>query len=351
MRRAALLGFLLLPACTMTEMTGRTLSSYSVEHMLPYTLASNDLEMACQTGLSLSNMFLSFARVVETPHRGAAATLSTAAYCADEAVWAAELSSLRALHKGDAAGLQDARILEKRAHQIAARRYYSSYLHTVEALGEPGKGCPELSREDELIWFLGMIAGVQAVQHDRACNSSVRVPTDLPAKIARGIACLNNDSWWGVPEALQAAIWLSVPGTLPQGKEPWKLLEHAVSLGDTAGIRLARAIQAQAAEVRGKREMLKEILKAQANSLEGQAPQKQWRLLDAMAGRQIEIISDRLWTEETGHRTPLGALGSFPEPPEKDEGLLDDLEEPEPAEKEPQTSKIQEEESEKEKTL
>jgi hypothetical protein len=33
--------------------------------------------------------------------------------------------------------------------------------------------------------------------------------------------------------------------------------------------------------------------------------------MDIMATRQIMAVSDRLWTEATGARTPVGGLGTF----------------------------------------
>jgi hypothetical protein len=34
-------------------------------------------------------------------------------------------------------------------------------------------------------------------------------------------------------------------------------------------------------------------------------------MVDAMATQMILAISDRLWMENTGHRTPMGRLGTF----------------------------------------
>ena len=37
----------------------------------------------------------------------------------------------------------------------------------------------------------------------------------------------------------------------------------------------------------------------------------EYRMMDVMAGSIISGISDRMWTEATGRRTPLGGLGTF----------------------------------------
>jgi hypothetical protein len=34
-------------------------------------------------------------------------------------------------------------------------------------------------------------------------------------------------------------------------------------------------------------------------------------MLDIVATKQVLAVSDRLWTEATGSRTPIGGLGTF----------------------------------------
>ncbi len=63
---------------------------------------------------------------------------------------------------------------------------------------------------------------------------------------------------------------------------------------------------------------------AHAASLEATPPAKAWRLLDRYATYLIRHESDRIWTQATGHRTPEGALGTFPEPPGKADPTVDD---------------------------
>ena len=40
-------------------------------------------------------------------------------------------------------------------------------------------------------------------------------------------------------------------------------------------------------------------------------PSTEYRLLDAIAQSQITNISDRLWTQNTGTRTPINSVGKF----------------------------------------
>jgi len=54
------------------------------------------------------------------------------------------------------------------------------------------------------------------------------------------------------------------------------------------------------------------------------------KLLDEIAAQQLQAISDRLWTEAKGSRTPFNGLGSFwddavPTQDESQGSLLDNL--------------------------
>ncbi len=42
-----------------------------------------------------------------------------------------------------------------------------------------------------------------------------------------------------------------------------------------------------------------------------------FRLLDEFTALQLQAISDRLWTEATGKRTPISGLGTFWDDPKK----------------------------------
>ncbi|MCB9536224.1 MAG: hypothetical protein H6704_08160 [Myxococcales bacterium] len=326
--------------CSLKAMTGDMMSEYTVDELTPFLLASDDLGMACETGVSMGSYLMSFERVTDAPNKAAVSTLVTAGACAQIEAWEAELRSLRALHAGDAAGAQDARIAEKRANAVAARRFYRAWKYLVAEYGVPGETCPELEDEsDELIWLLGMLAGVQATQHDRGANGMAGVPLDVPRQAARGVQCLNNEKWWGVPRAVSAAVWTSIPGAGPEGVDPWARLAEASALGVKAGVRVALAVEAQAAAAAGKSDKVRAAIKAYAAAIEEAPARGRFSLLDHNATVQVQVLSDRLWTEGTGHRTPVGALGTFwddaPPAPEGGDDLLEGLEDDAPAQAAP----------------
>ncbi len=323
---------LALPAsgCNFHALTGDMLNEYSVEHVGPYLMESDDLIMACETGVSLGSQLLSYSRVTDAPDQAAVSTLVSAAGCAEEVAWNEQLRGLRALREGRSEAMQDARIAEKRAHAVAAHRYYRGYRHLVAAYGEPGGSCPVLETElDQLAWLLGMIAGANAVQHDRAANGVVEVPMDIPIKVTRGMECLDDDRWFGIPSGLQAVVWMGLPGATPDGVDTFEQLAAASAKGEKKGVRLAQTLYAKGAESAGRTDLLRQVITAHAASLEQVQRHSGFKLLDLTASRQILHMSDVLWTRATGHRTPFNALGTFwddedPDDP-GDEGLLDDI--------------------------
>ncbi|RMG18173.1 MAG: hypothetical protein D6729_07405 [Deltaproteobacteria bacterium] len=303
--------------------TGSVMGSYAVEHMVPYILGTDDIDMACETGVSMGAFLMSFERVSDRPSRAALVTWMSAGMCAESAAWEAELHQLRALGEGRAAEAQDARIQEKRLHALAARRFLAAFREVEEVFGPVGEGCPELEEGETHLYLLGLSSGLLAVVHDRAAEGEAGVPMSIPLGIARAAACIPDAPWWGVPSALQAALWTSVPGAAPPDADPWKTLESAAKRGEEAGVRLARAFQIVALSGSGRTGALRAAIARHARSLAERAPDPKWRLLDRFATLMIRHESDRIWTRERGHRTPLGALGTFPQ--EGDDSVDTDL--------------------------
>ena len=324
----------LLSGCSVYQLTGDTMVNYSSEHMIPYLLERDDTAAVCATGLGLGQFLVSFGRVTDPPHKSQTVIQLSASTCAEQDAWRAEVDYLKALRRGDASGAVDASIAQKRAHTVTAKRLHLAYQGAVSAFGEPGEQCPELENEfDEMVWLLGMLAVVQGLQHDRAAEGAAGIPLDMPARAARGVVCLDNKRWWGVPQALKAAVWSSVPGLAPEKSDPWAELAAAVKIGDEAGVRLSRAIQLKALTSGGKNQEARAALK-QYRALDStfkRAPR--WKGFDQIGRLQMLHMSDVIWVKETGHRTPFKGLGTFPEAEEEESseaesdegGLFDDL--------------------------
>jgi hypothetical protein len=307
------------------------MSSYTVEHVVPFMMQSADVDMACGTGVSMGSFLMSFGRVTDPPDRGALVTLMAAGMCAEMASWEAELAQLRAVRENRAGDAQDARIREQRAHELAADRYQQAYARLTRVFGEPGGACPKLEGSDPLFYLLGLSSGLLAVLHDRAAGGALGVPLDLPRKVAQSAACLDDNQFWGAPRALQAAVWASVPGTVPEKTDPFAVLRDAARRGQERGVRLAGAFLVQTAAAAGRTEDLRRAIKDHAESLRQKPAADDWRMLDRYATLLIRHESDKLWSQARGHRTPSGGLGTFAEDekqdakPAEDDRLLDEL--------------------------
>ena len=302
--------------------TGDVLISYSKAEMVPHLMTYRDVGMACATGESLTPLLMSFSEVGSKPDKLAPLVFVSAAVCAEADALDAEMRYMRAIRRGDVAEAQDARSEQKHHAEVAARRLYQSYMYTVKVFGEPKENsCPRLRSDfDELVWMVGLISGVQSLLNDATAETAVGVPRDVAAKVERGAACLDNEKWWGVPMATRAALWNILPMLAPEGADPWAELEKSTDIGFKSGIRLASALYVISAySVDNQTHIRKGIREFSANNenLDGQ-----YALLDAIAGELILGISNRMWTDATGQRTPFRALGTFwDDAPEKSEML------------------------------
>lgn len=303
---------------------GPTLDRVALRTLAPGMMAQRDLSMACAAGESLSPVLLAFGhkKAKKEPRKAAALTLISAGICSELAAWDAELDGAQARYVlsrgGDprqwGAVSSDALVREQRHHQVAAMRNAMAFERTVAVFDAPTqtRDCPDrLKPREELLYLLGLTAGLLAVIHDARAERTLGVSNAIPQHVARGAVCLDDARWWGVPGALRAAVWASVPGAGPQGADPWADLERAAKQGEAQGMWLARALQVQTAASAGKDELVRAAITAHGAALGG-ASEPAYALLNSYGSAMIQQFSDRLWIGEVGHRTPLGSLGTFP---------------------------------------
>ncbi len=295
--------------------TGVILSQYAGEHVVPYAQATTDTQMAvCGTGLGTSHLIGSFSRVSFDPHYLMFYNAQLAAYCSEASAHDASLRYLRARNQGQIAEATDALNEEKNWHALTARRRFESYSHMVQAYEDPGQGeCPFFwYDDDELAFMLGLVTGMQAVRSDMLSGAQVGVPRNLAVHAAAGANCLDNTKWWGVPDAIRATVWAYVPGTQPEDADIWETYRSAAEVAGQSGMRLALALYATGADNRGNVEELKNAIRLAAEIGKKTAPPQANKLVDAISMDVVQYFSDKIWTEEAGHRTPVGALGTFP---------------------------------------
>lgn len=309
--------------------TGDVLQGFSRNHTVPYLLSTDDLAMGCAMSEATAPLLMSFGRVTNEPDQIAVMLYLSAAGCADEQAREHELTGLAALGNMDGNAAEDAMIRQKRAHALAAKRYFRSWQHHNAYYGEPGNGeCPDFDDDlDEFIYMAGLLSGLQALNAEIQSTSAIGVPKNVGSVVGRATSCLDSDKWWGAPMALRATIWAMIPGAMPEGENAFERLEMSDRQGEQAGVRLSHVFHAIAAMNKGDNERLRDVIRRHAESIEETPSNEEWAFVDAMSTQMIVAISDRMWVENTGYRTPLGRLGTFwdDEPEDVETMDLDDL--------------------------
>jgi len=313
---------------TAYRIAGNQMMTFGKKEMVPYLLTYDDTAMACASGEALTPLLMTFEAVGSDPNQMAIMVYIAAGMCAEAIALDNELRFLRAAQQGNITEAQDARIAQKRAHALAAQRQYTAYKRFVMHYGEMPQGkCPKNldSDFDQLMFIVGLVAGVQAVLNDTQSDQSVGVPRDIAAKVERLAACVDSNKWWGLPQGIRAALWNILPMLQPQGAKPMETLARVAKQGERQGVRLGHAIWALAAYGNGDKELTKNIIRDFAAAGRTAKLDPNFRMMDAMANDMMMSMSDRLWTEATGTRTPMGGLGTFWDDKPKSAGNIDDL--------------------------
>ncbi len=314
--------------CSVYKIAGNTVSDYAISDLGPFILSTEDVEMGCQTGQALGNLLLSFDRVGSDTDLPGVVTLFAAGLCAELQANEAELGYHRALFSKKPSAAMDSRIIEQRAHAVAASRYARAWTHMTRVFGEPQENtCPELGEDDRLFYLVGLAAGVQAILHDRASGGQIGMDMSVLSKVARATQCIDDEEFWQIPSGFRFALYASVPGSGPADLDAVTALRTAAQQGATLGVRMGWALLAQTGRGIGQSELVKEAIAASADtSTQGETPELA-RLLDQYALGMLTHFSDVQWTEDRGHRTPVGSFGTLYQAPvvEEDDDLLDGL--------------------------
>jgi hypothetical protein len=310
---------LILSTCSLIHKnTGNVLISFAEDETVPYVLASNDLDLGCAMSKAFTPFILSFSRVTKPPNELAIMLYLLAGSCSEVKAWEEELRYLRAVYSKNVLEAQDARIAQKRLLNQAARRQLAGYNSLVLAIAEPGGECPVFNSDNvELYWLIGLLDGLQAMLNDLATEGSANVPLDIASKVGRGAGCLDNEKWWGLPKAIQAAIWETIPSNKPADIDPLKVLDQSMQIGLQQGVLITQVLGAQIQMGLGHTEEVKAIIRLHQEAKTLTPSASTFRLLNEFTTLQLQAISDRLWTEATGKRTPISGLGTFWNDPKK----------------------------------
>lgn len=306
----------LLSACDPVAFISNQSLRFVEKKLVPPMLKDNDVVMACNSGVATAPLIMATENLGANADQLGTLLYTTAALCAEMEANEHELRYLRAAKAGNVDEAQDARIAQKRFAELAARRQLVAYERFVRYYEKRydikiGEECTDFYRDfDEFVYMLGLITGLQAVLNDITAQQAVGVPMDIAAKAERAFTCLDNKKWWGVPSAARAVIWNVLPGA-DAGKDVWATFNASMQLGEEAGIRLPHAMYALSAVGKDDQARVRDAIRRFANVKEDFKPNPQYRLADSMAAMIITVLSDRLWTEGVGTRTPPGSLGKF----------------------------------------
>ncbi len=311
-------------ALGLTGCISKMVDKTTVKSIVAESMRVPDVDMACETGVSLRTPVAAITK--KKSHKAMLISEMTAGMCDEVASLEAELDAALALSASHELGpvpravaAKDARIRAERLHERSARRYYRAYLTAEQAFGPYGADCPKLADWEELAYFLGLFAGVQAVLHDSAAGSPVGVPKDTLLAAGRASECLDNAQWWYVPQAIRGAVWATIPGSGPEGVDPWQLIDEAAEKSDTLGIRVPRGLQATIAVNNGKDDIAREAIQKHAAAVAATPADPDWVLLDRFSFLLSQFQSDLIWIAEEGHRTPVfGELPGADAAPEAD---------------------------------
>jgi hypothetical protein len=318
-----------LNGCSLDAVVGNSMAGFAVGHIAPYTMGTADLQMACHNGQGTGNMLLAYSRVMDMPHKAGATAMLSSAMCSEFVAYEAELDHVRLLHLGDVAGAKDARIRQQRVNTLTSQRYWRAYQHVVAAFGEPGTTCPDLEEGEDILYATGLSAGAQAFLNDRLGGGENGIPLAVMSQVSNGLDCLDSDSLWGMPHAIQSALWAGLPGGGPEGRDGPGQLAAAIAVGDKTGQRMSRAIAMQSWVASGDVQAVRQALRDHRASLEAVPSAPDAVLLDVFSTALVTHQSDLLWMEAVGHRTPTGGLGTFWDDSvvedEEDDDLLGDI--------------------------
>lgn len=323
--------FALLQGCMnfIYKQVGNQTLTFSKNVMVPYLLTFEDTKMACASGEALTPLLMTFEAVGSDPNQQAIMVYTAAGMCAEDRALEEELRYLRAAQQQNITEAQDARIAQKRWHKLASMRQYEAYKRFLNYYGEPaaGKCTRKLDSEfDQLMYIVGLVSGVQALLNDTQADQTVGVPRDIAAKVERMAACIkDSNKWWGLPQGIRASLWNILPMLAPQGSNPMKTLATVAKEGERRGVRIGYAMWALSAYGNGDKQLTKDIIRSFAEAGRTAKIDPDFRMMDAMAEQMINAMSDRLWTEATGTRTPIGGLGTFWDDKPKSAGNIDDL--------------------------
>jgi hypothetical protein len=269
--------------------------------LVPSLTASDDLQMACTVGEIATGASLSVGRRKSPDDALTLAGLSSGV-CIEQQAMGRDLDGRVLLAgmtgEGRVPVATDHQAQARRLHLLAASRFADGYAATRRSYpSDAPRG-----DDKQAIYLLGMLSGALSLVNDSAAGGALGVPQNLLLDVARSAGTLDDDRWWGIPSALQGTAWAVIPGSGPQGVDPWQVLRDAANKGDAAGQTVPRSLYIFSLVNAGRTSELADSLPSASLNVS-----PEWPLLAAYGRARIQYDLDRVWIEATGHRalTPM----------------------------------------------
>lgn len=309
----------ILTACSHAIKTGAEVGiSFTEKHIVPPILTMNDVDMVCNSSTALIPLIMSMQAMKADPARLAVLLYSSSGVCAESKAVNAELRYMRAAKAGQTSEALDAKNEQKRWSAIAARRQYQGYQlfeqhWKTKFHNTLGESCPKMKKDiEQTVYLLGLLSGLQAMTNDINSGGQVHVPKNIAAVVERSMACLDNNKYWGVPNATRGLIWTLLPGAGEGKPDPFLTIKQGMKVGEKQGMRLPHALYAIAAQANGSDTLIRDSLRSFATTrTAGNVDNVPYMLIDRIASEMVQNIADRYWTEHTGSRAPEDGMRVF----------------------------------------
>lgn len=294
---------------------GQIMTGYAERDATPYVLEMEDVGMACAMGESLDPLLYSFSRVTAEPNTTGTLLQVLAGICGEREAVEQELRYLRADYQNNTSEIRDARSNMRLWYAATASRRLMAYNRGLKAYDfDPDAEelmCPSLGDDqDELTFLSALLSGAQAVMDDAKSGGQAGVSRALAAQVERSATCLKNDKWAGIPGNLRAIIWVLLPDLSPEAvDDPWEIMAMNRQTALKGGLRTAIALELVMAENVGRLDVVEGALSFLADNGEQFQVNPRYRLVDRVGMEVATAVSDRIWTERYGHRTPANRFG------------------------------------------
>lgn len=322
-----------LSACSKDQLVGNGLRTYTIDHALPVILKTDDIPMICHANDGFTPIIKAFTRFKVETDMMLAFGYAGSSICTETQAVEKELWSTLTEKQGWPDVAIDARIAQQLLNKDAAKKQLNAYNHTVDYFKKQynydfGEGkCPKLKQEvEELLLFVGATSALQALNNDVSSGRLVGVDMGIPPKVVHAMECLDNNKWWGFPQALRAALTIILPESPEIEAAGWKSLQENATLGVQQGMRVGYATYAVIASLKGRDDHLRIALKGFEN-VNAEKTNKDYLLLDAIAEQQVRHLANRFWMRLEGRRAPTEGYSQFLDekrlPDKSLDGLLD----------------------------